>query len=287
MGQAGFLAGGEVFEGPFGKVFAKNITPDVVTGIGGWSDQEIIDAIRLGKRPDGTQLFPVMPYPTFSNMSDEDVQNLVAFLRTVPDIENAVPAGELNVPVPPFAPRAPAPAKAPTEGVERGAYIANAIAHCSDCHTPMNPDGSPDMTKFLAGGFNPDIGVAANITPDDETGIGKWTEKEIATLLRTGKRPDGSDVAGGMALVIQGGYKDMAEADALAVATYLKTVPAVNNVPQVPAMMEEKPAEQPPMSAPQQLPKTGAAAFGMVLAGVLTLLGGVAAWAGVSLRPRT
>lgn len=271
FGQAGPLAGGEKFEGPFGVVYARNITPDPETGIGDWTDQEIIDAIRLGKRSDGEQLFPVMPYPYFSGLADQDVQDLVAFLRTMPAIQNEVPARQLNGPVPPFSPPGAPPEVAPESGVERGSYLVNTIAHCGDCHTPQGADGSPDMSQFLAGGFNPALGLVPNITPDDATGIGAWTEAQIATLLRTGTRPDGSQVGGLMELVIMGGFKDMTEADALAIASYLKTVPAVTNAPQ----------------APPELPATGGAINnGLQRAALFALLGAVALTLGAFLRHR-
>jgi mono/diheme cytochrome c family protein len=268
MGQAGFLAGGEKFEGPFGVVYGSNITPDPETGIGAWTDQQIIDSIRLGKRPDGTQLFPIMPYPYFSELADEDVQDLVAFLRTAPPVNNALPARQLNFPVPPFEPRAPAPATAPVEGVARGGYLVNTISHCGACHTPSNPDGSPDMARFLAGTFDPGLGAVPNITPDRETGIGGWTEEQIAAFLRTGVEPDGKQTGGLMALMIEGGLKDMTEADALAVAAYLKTVPAVRNTPQ----------------SPGELPATGGTIRSMLAAGLIVLLAGVAILAGLIMR---
>jgi len=259
MGQAGFLAGGMPFEGPFGVVYAANITQDPATGIGNWSDQEIIDAIRLGHGPDGEQLFPVMPYPTFSHMADEDVQNLVAFLRTAPPIENAVPERQLNVEAPPFSPMAPPPAAAPGSGVARGEYIVTAISHCGDCHTPFNPDGSPDFSKFLAGGVV-EGQIAPNITPHDGTGIGAWSEQDIVNLLKTGQRPGNEPPVGGlMALSIEGGYKDMTDADAGAIAAYLKTVPAVENEVQLPEEMAAS-AETPAMEeTPATLPVSGEA----------------------------
>ncbi|MFQ6016324.1 MAG: c-type cytochrome [Anaerolineae bacterium] len=267
--EAGFLAGGLEFAGPFGAVYAKNITPDSETGIGDWTDQEISDAIRLGKRPDGTQLFPIHLYYTFSGIADQDVQDLVAFLRTVEPVKNAVPERELTVPVAPFEPWAAAPAVAPTEGLERGQYLVNTISHCGACHTPQMPDGSPDMSKLQAGWFYPGVGLVPNITPDEETGIGTWTEEQIATYLRTGVEPDGSEAGGLMALSVQVGYKDMTEADALAIAAYLKTIPAVKNVPQ----------------APPELPVTGGAtSSGPMVVGLLALLGGVAVLAGFVLR---
>lgn len=274
MGQAGFLAGGEKFEGPFGVVYASNITPDPETGIGNWSDQEIIDAIRLGKTPDGTQLYPVMPYPVFSNMADQDVRDLVAFLRTVEPVENEVPLRELEAAVPPFEPRQPAPAEAPTEGVDRGAYIVNAIAHCGDCHTPRTPQGAPDMSKMLAGAVV-EGQVAPNITPHDATGIGTWSEEEIASLLRTGQRPDGSEVGGLMKLSVDGGYSNMTESDALAIAAYLKTVPAVANT-----------VEAPEAEAPEEMPTTGGEVptNWLIGAGLAALLGTLLLVSGLGLR---
>jgi len=274
MGKAGFLAGNadSQVKGPFGTVSFPNITQDQETGIGSWTDQQIIDAIRLGKRPDGRQLFPMMPYSVWSGMSDQDVQDLVAYLRTVKPVRNAVPPTSLTAPLPPFTPRGVPPSVAPTEGVARGEYLVNAVASCTVCHTPRNPDGSPDMSRFLAGGFDPELGeVVPNITPDKETGIGGWTEAQIADLLRTGTRPDGSRPEGMMAELIQGGWKQLTEADAQAIAAYLKTIPAVKNVP----------------TAPQELPTTGGANDpGLATAGLIALLGGVVVLAGFALRRR-
>lgn len=249
MGAAGFLAGGEVFDlGPAGKVYAKNITSDVETGIGSWSEADLVKVFHTGVRPDGELLFPVMPYPYFSAMSEQDLYDLAAFIKTVPAVKNEVPARELAVPVPPFTPREQ-PANAPTSGIERGSYLVNTIAHCSDCHTPTTPEGAPDMSRFMAG--NPDFG-SANITSSDEFGIGKWSQEQIYLLLKTGKRPDGSQVGGLMQLVIDGGFKDMTEADGFAIAAYIKTVPAVNAAPAA--------------APPQTLPTTGVANQSMLIA---------------------
>jgi len=230
MGPAGFLAGGAEFSGPFGKVFARNITSDTETGIGNWTEEEIVTAIRTGHTPDGRQLFPIMIYPALSGMSDQDAADLAAFIKTVPPVQNQVPERELNGPVPPFQAPAPPPAVAPTEGVERGKYIVDVAAHCTLCHTPMLPDGSPDFTMYLAGG--PIEGqISANITPDEETGIGTWTEQDIVTELHTGMRPNGTQVGGLMAEVLNGGLNKITDSDAQAVAMYLKTVPAISNNP--------------------------------------------------------
>jgi mono/diheme cytochrome c family protein len=267
----GLLAGGEKFEGPFGVVYAPNITQDPDTGIGKLTDQQIIDEMRLGKDDEGGMLFPIMPYAAFSGMSDQDLADLVAYLRTVPPIKHEMPEPALKFPAPPFTPRGPAPAVAPTEAGPRGAYLANNVSLCGDCHTPQKPDGSPDLTKMLAGGFNPDLGLVPNITPDNDTGIGHWTADQIATFLRTGQKPDGTQAKAAMAGAIQGGFKNLTDADAHAIASYLKTVPAVKNTPQAPA--------------PQTAPATGGTGSGTsTLVVALILLGFALVLSGLAVR---
>lgn len=258
MSEAGFLAGGGKYDlGPLGIVYARNITSDEETGIGKWTEAEIVTAIRTGKTPDGGMLFPVMPYPTFSGMADQDAYDLAAFIKTAPAVKNEVPKDELKIPVPPFEPRT-APATAPTEGVARGEYLVNNVADCSGCHTPTDANGAPDMTKYLAGAYI-EGELSANITSDKETGIGDWTEEQIATLLKTGQRPDGSSVGGLMAIVVQGGYNKLTDADLAAIAAYIKTVPAVNNTP----------------VAPATLPATGGNVNNLPLTLALVVLGGM------------
>lgn len=253
----GFLAGGQEFDlGPAGKVYSRNITSDPDTGIGKWSEADIVTAIRTGKTPDGEQLFPVMPYYTYSGMADQDAYDLASFIKTAPAVSNQTPKDQLNIPVPPFSPPT-APAAAPTDGVARGEYLVKNVADCSGCHTPSDAQGNPDMTKFLAGA--PIEGeLSANITPDDTTGIGKWSADQIANLLKTGQRPDGTAVKGLMAQVVAGGFSKLTDADRLAIASYLKTIPAVNNVPTAP-----------------QLPATGTNPVNVPLLAALLAIGGV------------
>jgi len=262
----GFLAGGQEFDlGPAGKVYSRNITSDPDTGIGKWTEDEIVTAVRTGKTPDGRQLFPVMPYHIFSGMSDQDAHDLAAFIKTAPPIVNKVEDRELNVPVPPFQPPA-APATAPTEGVARGDYLVNHVAQCSDCHTPTDQAGNPIADKFLAGS-SVEGQITPNLTPDTETGIGNWTAENIAELLKTGKRPDGSEVTGLMKQVVDGGFSKLTDADRLAIGSYLKTIPAVKNVPALP-----------------QLPGTGGdmnnlpSVLALVAAGIVLLGGGAFVW---------
>ena len=227
--------GGEIFSGPFGSVPAPNITPDKATGIGGWTDAQIINAIQNGVDDSGGQLFPIMPYNSYHFMSRADAADLVAYLRTIPAVSNSVPDRKLNGPVPAPPPLPPSPATAPTSGVDRGRYLVSAVATCGDCHTPKTPAGAPDMSKLLAGAplqTGPsEVQYPSNITPDNLTGIGTWTPEQIITLLKTGLRPHGEPVAGIMAAMVAHGYNQLTAADGAAIASYLKSIPAVGNLP--------------------------------------------------------
>jgi mono/diheme cytochrome c family protein len=235
-------AGGRKYEGPFGTVYATNITPDPQTGIGKWTDEQIITAIRLGRRPNGERLVPVHPYPVFNGMAEEDLKALVAFLRSVPAVNRTNQPKKITVPLfesvflpawlAAFAARETPPPAAPSSGPARGEYLVRAIGHCGECHTPRTVTMAPDTSRFLAGTPNgPEKAVVPNITPDPQTGL-KWSEEEIADYLGSGNKPDGDVADGLMAEVIQGtlaGYKDLTQEDRRAIAKYLKSVPAVRN----------------------------------------------------------
>jgi mono/diheme cytochrome c family protein len=239
-------AGGKKFDGPFGTVYAPNITPDRETGIGAWTDEQIITAIRLGRRPTGERILPVHPFTSFNGMAEEDLRALVAFLRTVPPVRRTNTPKKIVVPMfesvflpvwlATFAARETPPPAAPVVDLPRGEYLVRAVGHCGECHTPRSAlTMAVDTSRLLAGNSKrtgPEGQLAPNITPDKATGIGDWTEEQIATYLATGNRPDG-DVAGGlMGGNIQGtlaGYKDLTPADLRAIARYLKSIPAIRN----------------------------------------------------------
>ena len=229
---AGLNAGGAKFDLSFvGVVYTPNITPDAETGIGKWTDAQVVDAIRRGERPDGSRLFPIHPYKYLSNIADDEIAALVAYLRSVRTVKSVVPPRSLKIPVPTRTIVA-APKVAPRGGLARGEYLAGGASHCAECHTPRRFDASTDDTKFLAGGPGQERSLAANITPHLETGIGRWTEAQIARFLRTGVKPSGREASSLMRTVIMGtsaGFKDLTEADALAIARYLKTVPPIDN----------------------------------------------------------
>jgi mono/diheme cytochrome c family protein len=235
--------GGRRYDGPFGTVYSANITPDRKTGIGGWSDEEIITAIRLGRRPNGERLIPVHPFTVFNGMAEEDLKALVAFLRTVPPVNRANQPKRISVPLfesvflpawlAAFAPRETPPPTSPKTGLPRGEYLVRAVGHCGECHTPRTVTQATDNSRFLSGNQKgPENSEVPNITPDPETGIGKWSEQEIADYLESGNKPDGDVVGGLMGEVIEGtaaGYKDLTKEDRLAIARYLKSIPPIKN----------------------------------------------------------
>lgn len=169
-----------------GEIHAPNITPDVETGLGAWTDGEKIRAIRDGVSRDGRALFPMMPYAGFRNMSDYDVESLVAYLNTLAPVKHHVPRSAVVFPVSLLIKSAPKPAGpvAPPDRanrVEYGRYLVN-LGGCMDCHTGENK-GEPVPGMLLAGGRTfhvPGAAVrSANITPDGQTGIGRWSERDF------------------------------------------------------------------------------------------------------------
>jgi len=238
-------AGGRKYDGPFGTVYSSNITPDPKTGIGSWTDEQIITAVRLGRRPNGERILPVHPFTSFNGMAEEDLTVLVKFLRSVPPVNKPTPPKKITIPMfesvflpawlMTFASKETPPATAPVSGVARGEYLVRAVGHCSECHTPRSAlTMALDTSRLLAGNTKktgPEGQATPNLTPDKGTGL-DWSEEQIVTYLQTGNRPDG-DVAGGlMGEMIQGtaaGYKDMTKADLQAVARFLKSIPAVKN----------------------------------------------------------
>jgi mono/diheme cytochrome c family protein len=239
--RAKHLAGGFVIEEPFGAAVTPNITPDRETGIGGWTDEEIIRAIREGKRKDGRTLGPPMPYYLYRQLSDTDVRAMVAYLRTVKPVRNQVPPSRYKITLPASygPPVGPVPDVPRTDPVKYGAYLAGPVGHCVDCHTPRGAGGKPDETKFSAGGFDFHgpfgTSYSANITPDPETGIGTWKDSEIIAGLYGARRGGGKVLAPMPSPSYAAGIQ---EADLKAIVAYLRTLPPIRN--RVPAPVAPK-----------------------------------------------
>ncbi|HVW55270.1 MAG TPA: cytochrome c [Rhizobiaceae bacterium] len=223
-------AGGEPLETPFGKIVPPNITPDKETGIGNWTEAEFRSAMKEGIGKGGEHLYPAMPYPAYSKMTDGDIANLWAYMQTLKPVHRAVRANLLPFP---FNIRLvmkgwnwinfkPQPFKAdPSKSDEwnRGAYIVTGAGHCGTCHTPKttlgaDKDSEALMGASLAGWFAP------NITNDKRLGIGNWSQDDIVAYLKTGRNAH-SVASGPMAEAVENSTSRMSDADLKAIAVYL------------------------------------------------------------------
>ena len=236
-----FLAGGRPINTPFGTFFGTNISPDPATGIGKWTDEDFVRAMTKGLSPEGNHYFPVFPYTSFHNITQEDLIALKAYLFSLPPVNKKNISHNLILP---FGRQAllmiwknvvwsPLPFISnpeQTKNWNRGAYIAQALAHCGECHTPRNLlGGLKTYLHFSGSKEGPEGELAPNITPHKITGIGDWTKVDISYFLETGMKPDGDYTQGLMAEVIEHGYYYLKVEDLDAVAEYLISLLPINN----------------------------------------------------------
>jgi mono/diheme cytochrome c family protein len=222
-------AGGRALKTPFGTFYGPNITPHPEAGIGRWSEADFIRAMREGKRPDGANYFPAFPYPSFTLISDADLRDLFAYLRSLPASNRPNQAHDLGILYRSrlavggwrtmffeSGPFVPDPGK--SAQVNRGAYLVRALGHCGECHTPRNSLGGPQKDRFLAGA--PD--VAPNLTP---TRLKKWGDAELRNYLTTGLTADGDVPAKEMGEVIANTTSQLAPQDLDALIAFLRSLP--------------------------------------------------------------
>jgi mono/diheme cytochrome c family protein len=225
-------AGGRALETPFGTFYGPNITPDKETGIGTWSDADFKRAIRQGERRDGSHYFPAFPYPSFTGMSDRDIQDLWAYLKSLPPIKQANREHELRFPYNMrflvagwklmfFTPGPVSPPAQVSAPVARGAYLVGVLGHCSECHTPRNFLGGPDKKEMFAGAKIPE-GKVPNLTP---TRLKKWSDADLAEYFKTGTAPNGDVVVEPMSEVVNNTTSQLTAADVAAMIAYLRTLP--------------------------------------------------------------
>ena len=237
-GKGGFNFGPP--EGMPGNIYAKNITP---SGIGNWTDGELIRAVTQGITKDNQALFPVMPYYSYNNLTQEDIESIVCYIRSLNPIENNVPETELDFPVNLIVKTLPLKTYTPAKPIERidsinyGKYLFT-IAGCSGCHTPANDKGELIPGMDLAGGrkFTTPWGLvqSVNITPDPETGIGKWTKDEFISRFKKYSTEEARNISvdpnsfnSVMPWTMYGGMK---EEDLSDIYDYLKTVKPVKHL---------------------------------------------------------
>ena len=238
------FAGGLKFDTPIGAIYSTNITPDANSGIGKWSYDDFARAVRQGVRPNGDTLYPAMPYPSYARLSDDDMKALYAyFMQGVGPVKAQNRAVDIPWPLSMrwplgawrmlFAPKVQAFDGAHYNDaiVARGAYLVQGLGHCGACHTPrartMQELALTDLEgdDFLAGGGPIDGWVPSSLRGNPRTGIGAWSEDDIVQFLKSGRNLH-TAAFGGMTDVVQHSMQHMNDADLLAIARYLKTLPA-------------------------------------------------------------
>ncbi|GGH67235.1 cytochrome c [Comamonas phosphati] len=235
------MAGGLALNSPLGSIYSTNITPSKTHGIGNYTLQQFSDALRHGKRADGANLYPAMPYTAYAKTTDEDIAAMYAyFMQGVQPVDEA-PAKQTALPFP-FNIRASlgvwnalfhdaTPYKADaaqTPEWNRGAYLAQGLAHCTTCHTPRTSLMAEDLKRSLGGG---EVGgwYAPNITSHATSGIGSWTQQELMAYLSGKPVPGKGPAAGPMAEAVDHSLKHLSQEDLKAIAVYIKSVPAVDD----------------------------------------------------------
>jgi len=232
-------AGGRALKTPFGTFYGPNITPDADTGIGRWTESDFIRAMRQGDRPDGSNYFPAFPYPSFTRITDSDLSDLWAYLRSVAPTRRVSQPHDLHFPFGWrfavtawkwlfFKPGGYAANPQLSSVENRGGYLVRALGHCGECHTPRNALGGPQRNRYLAGGKGPFGKNVPNLTP---TRLKKWTDAELKEFLKTGATPDGDAADETMDEVIRNTTSRLTPEDLSAVIAYLRSLPALENEP--------------------------------------------------------
>ncbi|EPX79106.1 c-type cytochrome [Litoreibacter arenae] len=226
------LAGGQAFASEFGTFYAPNITP-APEGIGGWTLIEFANAVMAGVSPEGAHYYPAFPYTAYAKATPEDIAALYAFMQTLPADATASKPHDVGFPFnirrslggwkfmfgTPDGPKLPSA----NDSVQRGQYLSEALAHCTECHTSRNALGGLDTSKWLGGAPNPNgKGRIPNITPAKLD----WSERDLMAYFTTGLTPDYDSAGGHMASVVQN-LARLPEKDRKAIVDYLKAVPPV------------------------------------------------------------
>jgi mono/diheme cytochrome c family protein len=231
-------AGGRELRTPFGTFFGPNITPHPQAGIGRWSEQDFVRAMRRGVRPDGAHYYPAFPYPSFTRITDPDLRDLWAYLRSLPQSDRASRAHELRFPfrwrwlvwgwkLLFFSPGPFAPDPSLNASVNRGAYLVNALGHCGECHTPRNFLGGPKKSRHLAGAKVGEA-TATNLTP---TRLKKVSDDYLREILQTAMTPEGDVLSESMAEVVKNTTSQLTRQDLDALIAYLRSLPPLPDEP--------------------------------------------------------
>jgi mono/diheme cytochrome c family protein len=229
-------AGGLGFKLPFGTLYSTNITPDKETGIGNYTDQDFLNAVHRGIRRDGARLYPAMPFTSYTYISDADALAIKAYLFSLPAVRAVVPENTLMFPFNqrwamnfwsvlfnPDTRFEPDTSKSPDWN--RGAYLAEALAHCGECHTPRNLAFALNNRKKFAGALTAGW-RAFNISSDKATGVGSWSDGDLTSYLSIGHAAGHGTASGPMGEAVDQSFSQLAPEDIRALVAYLRTVPA-------------------------------------------------------------
>jgi mono/diheme cytochrome c family protein len=230
------FAGGRPIETPFGIITSSNITPDAETGIGAWSDEQFDNAVRKGVRPDGSRLYPAMPFPAYTKMTRDDVLAIRAYLATIEPVHQPVKANTLPFPFNIresmlawdalyFTDGEFQPDSRQSGAWNRGAYLVQGPGHCTACHTPKTLLGGDKSGDENLRGFNLQGWFAPDITGDVAQGLGQWSEADVTGYLKSGHNRMTAAI-GPMAEEIVNSTSQYNDSDLQAIATYLKSLPA-------------------------------------------------------------
>lgn len=227
------LSGGHRLESEFGVFTVPNISPDPTHGIGAWTVEAFATSLLAGLSPEGRHYYPAFPYPSYTRMTDADIADLWAYMQTLPASDRPNAPNELAFP---YNLRRGVGlwkwlyledawvAAAPSETLQRGRYLVEALGHCTECHTPRDGMGGLDLTRWMGGAPNPSgRGRIPNITP----AVLNWTADDIAYYLETGFTPDYDSAGGTMAAVVKNTAELPAE-DREAIAAYVKGLAPVD-----------------------------------------------------------
>jgi len=240
------FAGGRAMATPFGNLYVPNVTPDDETGIGRWTADDFYRMMHQGISRDGTLMYPVMPFASYTKVTREDSDAIYAYMMSVPPVRQENRPHELKFPFNQrdlligwralyFKQGEYVADKAKSAQWNRGAYLVEGLGHCAMCHTAINKLGGSKTSQEFEGGMIPNQNwYAPSLTSNREAGLGNWTLKEISDLLQAGIS-DRATVYGPMAEVVYNSLQYLSDADVEAMAVYLKELPQRDSEPPPPS----------------------------------------------------
>jgi mono/diheme cytochrome c family protein len=270
------FAGGRPFDTQFGTLYSPNITPDPETGIGAWSDADFRKALHKGVGLGGKRLYPAFPYAAYSYLTDTDVAAIRTYLWSLSPVKQSAPANTLTFPYDQrwlmaiwaalYVPNTRfQPVAERSATWNRGAYLAEALGHCGDCHTPRTPLQSLDNRRKFAGG-SAEGWRAYNLSSDMNSGIGQWSAADLGQYLRTGHSMDRGSAFGPMAQAVHLSLQKLTPADVSAIVEYVRSVPPVST-PDLPAPKLTRAPENPLEGVTAQTNTRGEALFAGICSG--------------------